>query len=701
MRTVQFVIAVAALCLVPAIPGRPSCTLPEAGEWQLTFSAISHNLDNNDNFSMDDLYLAYDTRDTVGSGIGNGTWIAKVNVMTGVETVLYKPESVVDSTNAAPGLGAVSYSPIADEMIFIHGPLLSEVAARGYYGKTNRSGAVIAGDGSGAVKWADMRDVTNDPALPGAMRGGTHRHEYTADGSRIGFTYDDYFLTTYGRTIGFMAPSALAPGKAMYYAALLVRTVPTAQAVTGDIVQADSDSWVGSKGLMRGFIGKTKEADGSYVSSLYVVDVPSTVDITTADSGTKTVFPTPPKGVTIRRLTHTAASGIVRGSLDGKRIAYYAPAADGTNQVFIIDAKGSDQSADTALRPKQVTFIPGGVTGGVRWHPSGNSIAVIMDNGIATICVKEGPLFGATRFITSHGSGKITPDALVWARNGNRLAYVKRTPTYDASYTLVKDYGKNDFKQIWLVDFPDCNGNGIADMVEDGVVKNAASLSTSEGAGESLATFVAPDIAKTGTTATSDPLPTTLDGASVQVVDARGVKRPSLLKSVSTEKIQFVLPAGMAAGTATVIVKTPNGATIKPDLNVDAVFPGIFTADGNGTGVAAANAVRVDSSGKSSTVNVYSCDATTGACAAEPIDVSDGTVYLTLYGTGIRGVENSITVTIGGVAAEVLGCTEEPDIQGLDRVKVIIPAKLAGKGTAVVAVTVDGKKANNTLINIK
>ena len=87
---------------------------------------------------------------------------------------------------------------------------------------------------------------------------------------------------------------------------------------------------------MRAFIGKVREPDGSYQESLFVVDVPADVDITTADSGSATRFPSPPKGVNIRRLTHTKAEGIVRGTVEGDRIAYYAPVADGTTQVFIV-----------------------------------------------------------------------------------------------------------------------------------------------------------------------------------------------------------------------------------------------------------------------------------------------------------------------------------------------------------------------------
>ncbi|MBL8217661.1 MAG: hypothetical protein JNL62_00440 [Bryobacterales bacterium] len=63
-------------------------TLLPAAEWQLTFSPIAKNLDNNDNFSRDGRFLVYDTRDTFGTGIGNSTSIMKVSVTTGLENYL-------------------------------------------------------------------------------------------------------------------------------------------------------------------------------------------------------------------------------------------------------------------------------------------------------------------------------------------------------------------------------------------------------------------------------------------------------------------------------------------------------------------------------------------------------------------------------------------------------------------------------------
>ncbi len=434
-----------------------------AAERQLTSTPRNHNLDNNDNFSADGRYLCYDTRETIGPGIENSQTIEMVEVATGKEVVLYAPRPTLTGEQCAPGVGAASFSPVADEVAFIHGPFVHEVPWRGHYGKPNRKGAVVAADGSGRLGWLDVRDIATDrDTLPGAHRGGTHRHEYSLDGQRVGFTYDDFLLPRYGRTIGMLVPHPEAPSPATHYFALLVAVAPQGEAKPGEIEYAAGDSWIGREGLMRGFIGKVREEDGSYTESLFVVDVPADLDVTTADAGSATRYPRPPEGLRIRRLTHTPASGIVRGTVQGDRIAYYAEAEDGTKQVFIIPSDGSDRDPDPAKRPVQATRIPGGVSGGVRWHPSGNSIVCAADGGIAATCVKPGPRFGESKFLTPHGAGSERFDP-VFSPDGKTIAYNRAVPTQDASGKPVQTYNGQDFVQIFLVDFPDADGDGIAD----------------------------------------------------------------------------------------------------------------------------------------------------------------------------------------------------------------------------------------------
>lgn len=436
-------------------------------ERQVTLEPHNHMLDNNDNFSPDNEYLCYDTRETVGPGIENSQAIEKVEIESGEETVLLEATKSIIGVQAAPGIGAVSYNPSANHVVFIHGPLLEEVPVRGFYGKPNRRGGSVPDDGSRKLTWVDYRDVaTERDTLPGAHRGGTHRHEFTHDGSRIGFTYDDFLMPEYGRTVGFMMPHADAPGDATHYFALLVRPVPMGTAKPGEIEDARHDSWIGREGLMRAFVGKVRNDDGeTYEESLFVIDVPANIDITTADSGSADRYPTPPEGLTIRRLTHDWATGVVRGTLEGDRIAYYAKDVNDLDQIFIIPSDGSDQSDNPAKRPVQATDLPDGAGPGLRWHPSGNSVACMSDNGIVVTCVKPGSLFGKSAWLTTHGE-KPVRDQLAWSYDGKTMAYCRPVRYKDAQGEGVTMYNGADPTQIFVIEFPDANGDGIVDGLE-------------------------------------------------------------------------------------------------------------------------------------------------------------------------------------------------------------------------------------------
>jgi hypothetical protein len=252
-----------------------------------------------------------------------------------------------------------------------------------------------------------------------------------------------------------MEKSPRAPGKASHYFALLVPVVPQGTAKAGEIESALGDSWVDSEGSMRAFIGKVRQPDGvSYEQSLFVVDIPAEVDITTADSGSATRFPQPPKGTRIRRLTQGFAAGIVRGSYDGKRIAYFGHDSNGVSQVFIIPSNGADTAADPKLRPLQVTHLPRGTTNGLRWHVSGNFIACISAGGVAVTCVKPGNQFGNSLFLTPQDDAHPRKD-LVWSQDGKLLAYDRPTSTFDKTGNHQKTYDGKDFNQIFLIDTAD------------------------------------------------------------------------------------------------------------------------------------------------------------------------------------------------------------------------------------------------------
>jgi hypothetical protein len=411
-------------------------------EKQISFSDKNHALDNNDNFSPDNSFLCYDTRGTIfNDNIGNSKTIEKIEISTGVETILYNPESVTGE-QAAPGVGAVSWHPSDDKVIFIHGPLLSEVAERGYYAITNRTGVEVSADGLGTITKVDMRDVaTNRPTTPGAQRGSSHRHEYTRNGQRIGFTYDDYINTNYDRTIAYLEPSAKAPVGYTHYFAVILKPAEKGKSKPGEIEKAYGDSWVGPAGTMRAFIGKVRAENGvDYQTDLFVADMPESVDITTAFSGNGNEYPEPPKGITIRRLTHNGnTEGIVRGSFNGKTIAYLSPDKAGVLQVFTIDTKGSDLSNNENLKPIQLSTFNSAVST-PRWHSKMNWLFAIVDGNIAAICAETGKNFGKTFMLTSDAQKR---KELVVANDGNSLAY---------TVEMQDKQAERNFSQIFVLE---------------------------------------------------------------------------------------------------------------------------------------------------------------------------------------------------------------------------------------------------------
>jgi uncharacterized protein (TIGR03437 family) len=81
----------------------------------------------------------------------------------------------------------------------------------------------------------------------------------------------------------------------------------------------------------------------------------------------------------------------------------------------------------------------------------------------------------------------------------------------------------------------------------------------------------------------------------------------------------------------------------------------------------------------------------------------DTPIYLTLYGTGIRGRSAlaNVTVTIAGVAVPVQYAGPTPNFSGLDQVNVPLPLSLRGSGLSKVVVTVDGQASNAVMIDIQ
>ena len=232
---------------------------------------------------------------------------------------------------------------------------------------------------------------------------------------------------------------------------------------------------------------------------------------------------------------------------------------------------------------------------------------------------------------------------------------------------------------------------------------SAASYAAGSLAPESIATVFGTNLASGAVSASTTPLPTTLGNVQVQVTDAAGVSRNAPLFYVSPTQISYQIPAGTSTGTATVTVMS-NGTTVgQGTVTIENVSPGLFSANANGQGVAAAVAVRYKADGSQTVEPILQLNQTTNQYEAVPLSMGDATdqLYLLLFGTGFRNHSSAVTATIGGTSATVLYAGAQGTFVGLDQANIRIPSSLAGSGSVNVALTVDGKTTNTVTINVK
>jgi uncharacterized protein (TIGR03437 family) len=197
-------------------------------------------------------------------------------------------------------------------------------------------------------------------------------------------------------------------------------------------------------------------------------------------------------------------------------------------------------------------------------------------------------------------------------------------------------------------------------------------------------------------------LPSGIGGTTVAVKDSAGVLRQAPLYGVSSGQVNFEMNPGTATGPAAVTITGPSGATSSAAVQIATVAPGIASANPNGIGVAFATAFRLAADGVTQTpVTVFTCPG--GTCTPTPIDVSSGTVFVSFYGTGIRGFSSlaNVTCMIGATNVTVLAAGAQGQFAGLDQVNVQLPASLKGAGTVNVVFTVNGQTANAVTISIQ
>ncbi|HPS54328.1 MAG TPA: DUF3748 domain-containing protein [Sedimentisphaerales bacterium] len=355
-----------------------------------------------------------------------------------------------------PGVGAASYSPSENKVIFIHG--LTNCNENKPYDFSRRTGAVVDESKPDELIFIDARDVTL-PFTPGSLRGGTHRHQFSADGKWIGFTYNDAIMAEIEketgkkvdlRTIG-VSTSTLGPvevdcdkqgenvsGK--WFSALVVQVVPEPRPGSDEISKAYGDTWVGTKGYLkpdgsyqraRVFLGDCCDGNSNKLTEAFIVDIPEKINIPSnqgAFQGTENQMPCPPEGAVQRRLTFTENKkhpGItsVSSSSDGQYLGITAKDDNGIEQAFLMSPSGDNV--------RQLTQHKTGIQGNLRWNPQANQFCYVCDNSLFIYDIDKEKTYMKTK------KSQDTPFALIWSGNGKTIAYNRKIENCKGLFTQI------------------------------------------------------------------------------------------------------------------------------------------------------------------------------------------------------------------------------------------------------------------------
>jgi uncharacterized protein (TIGR03437 family) len=203
------------------------------------------------------------------------------------------------------------------------------------------------------------------------------------------------------------------------------------------------------------------------------------------------------------------------------------------------------------------------------------------------------------------------------------------------------------------------------------------------------------------TLANPGPLPITLAGVRMTITDAAGSQQAAPLFFVSSKQINFLTP-NVASGPGRLQINNAEGALFTGPLTIQPVAPALFSANGDGKGVAAAYVVHVGASGVQSTQAVFACGNEPGSCIPVPINLGQPTDqnFLVLYGSGIRNA-SKVSVLFEGTASVAVFFGPQGQFAGLDQVNVAIPADLAGHGDVQIVLTADGRDTNQLMMQVK
>ncbi len=198
-------------------------------------------------------------------------------------------------------------------------------------------------------------------------------------------------------------------------------------------------------------------------------------------------------------------------------------------------------------------------------------------------------------------------------------------------------------------------------------------------------------------------LPMVLGGAAVSVTDSAGVARAAQLYYVSPGQVNYVIPPGSATGLASVSISSNGRVAATGPIEIAPVAPSLFTV--NADNLTAMNVIRVNQNGAQTFESIYQTDQN-GNVTALPIDFGSATdtVYMSLYGTGIRNFQGAVSATTYNAPVTYAG--PQGTYTGLDQVNIQLPRTLATANgatpyTLTLQLDVDGQMSNPVTLLIQ
>ncbi len=495
-----------------------------------------------------------------------------------------------------------------------------------------------------------------------------------------------------------------------------------------------------------GFVnGSVVRWDGSnrqttFVSSTQLTAQILATDIVGTGQASVTVFnPTPGGGV-----SNVVTFGIISGTNPVPRLDSINPnSVTAGAAAFIITANGSNFVASSKVRwngqelqtafvganqltaqvtsnlvasagTAQVTVFspsPGGGTSQLSQTftitPSGTGNPMPTVTGLQPALAASG---GANFTLTVNGTNFVN-GAIVRVNNNNRTTTFVSQTQLRAS-VLASDIAANGSFPVTV--FNPAPGGGVSNVAELKVVAPVASVSAASFLGariapESIVAAFGVGMATGVEVATNLPLPTTLLGTTVRVMDSTLMERAAPLFFVAPSQVNYQVPPGTADGAATVTIAVNGNIVGTGVMTVARVAPGLFGANANGQGVAAAVILRIRN-GVQSFEPVAIFDSGLGRLVPIPIDLgpASDTVYVLFYGTGFRNRTSAqnISVNLGGTVKTLNPSLFEdgfaaPGFVGLDQANVLLPRTLSGSGVINVVLTVDNQPSNTVQLSFR